>query len=65
MSLEQGTFLVRGERVSAIAMMSIGGIMDVFTIHGTTNADKFYEFVLKCFVPQLQPFNGVNPNVLS
>ena len=34
MLLEQQTFLVRGERVSAIAMMSITGIMDVFTTRG-------------------------------
>lgn len=59
---QQDTFLVRGERVSAIAFMSIKGIIDVFATHGTTNADKFYEFTLKHLVPHLQPFNGINPN---
>ena len=28
----------------------------------TTNGDSFYEFILKHLIPQLQPFNGINPN---
>ena len=59
--LEQESFLVRGERLSAIAFMSIRGIIDVFTTNGTTNGDIFYEFVLNYLIPHLQPFNGINP----
>ena len=37
--------LVRGERVSAIACMSIAGLLDVKTIIGTSDGDAFYDFV--------------------
>ena len=56
--LEQESFLVRGERVSAIAIISIRGIIDVSVTHGTT----FYDFILKYLIPHLQPFNDINSN---
>ena len=56
------TLLVRGERVSGIAIMSISGIIDVNVSKGTTNGDVFYDFVQKILLPQLQPFNGSNPH---
>ena len=53
--------LVRGERVSAIACMSINGILDVKMVTETSNGDTFYEFVQTHLIPHLMPFNGVNP----
>ena len=54
--------LVRGERVSAIACMSIAGLLDVRTITGTSDGDAFYEFVHTHLLPHLMPFNGTNPH---
>ena len=52
------SLLVRGERTSAIAMMSRRGILDVHITSGTTDGD----FAQKCIVPVLQPFNSTNPH---
>jgi len=60
--LKKHTLLVRGERVSGIAIMSMNGILDVSVSTGTTNGDIFYDFVQKFLLPQLQPFNGSNPH---
>lgn len=59
------TPLVRGNRMSAIAIISTHGLLDVqirsgTTDGGTTDGDVFYKFAEKCLLPQLQPFNGVN-----
>ena len=60
--VKQHTMLVRGERTSAIAMISIKGILDVLITSGTVNGDIFYEFARRNLIPQLQPFNGINPH---
>ena len=60
--LQKRTLLVRGERVSAIAIISVEGILDVTVHKGTTNGDKFYDFVSKILLPNLLPYNGVNHN---
>lgn len=54
--------LVRGVRVSAIACMSIAGLLDVKTITGTSDGDAFYDFVHSHLLPHLMPFNGTNPH---
>ena len=38
------TLLVRGERVSAFACISMAGLLDVKTLTGTSNGDTFYNF---------------------
>ena len=60
MRVKKQTMLVRGERFSAIAIMSVHGILDVSIHSGTTNGDIFSEFVQKCLIPQLQPYDGIN-----
>ena len=42
--IQKQSLLVRGERTSAIAMMSCEGILDVHVIKGTTNGDTFVDF---------------------
>lgn len=59
--LKKHILLVRGERVSGIAIMSMSGILDVSISKGTTNGDVFYDFTKKFLLPQLQPFDGVPP----
>ena len=54
--------LVRGTRYSAIPVMSLDGIRDVYLFEGAMNGEKFEQFVRACLVPILQPFNWVNPN---
>ena len=55
-------FLIRGERVSAIACISIAGLVDVMTVKGTTDGDTFYHFIQTHLLPHLMPFNGTNPH---
>jgi transposase len=45
--------------VSAIAMISFFGLLDVYATIGTNNNETFYEFTL---LPHLLPFNGTNPH---
>ena len=50
-----------GRRISAISAMSTRGIGDVYlTEKWYMNGDTFCDFVVKCILPILQPFNGSN-----
>ena len=40
--------------------MSVRSIEDVDTYEGSIDGDKFCDFVQRCLVPILQPFNGMN-----
>jgi len=42
-----------GERVSAIACMSVQGILDVKVVKGTSNSDTFYDFLHTHLLPYL------------
>ena len=52
--------LVRGKRYSAIPVMSLDGIHDVYVTEGTVNGEKFADFVQNCLLPVLKPFNYLN-----
>ncbi len=54
--------LVRGERVSAIAAITLDGILDYQFVHGTSNGDIFREFIERELLPHLMPFDGKNSN---
>ena len=54
--------LVRGQRLSSIAIMSTSGLLDCHVIQGTADGDIFYDFVQNNLLPHLMPFNGVNPH---
>ena len=60
--LKYNTLLIRGERVTWIAFMSANGLLDGSVAKGTTDGDTFFDFVERHLLPQLQPFNGVNPH---
>ena len=53
-------FKLRGKRFSSIAVMSQRGMEDVDTYEGTIDGDTFCDFIERCLVPILQPFNGTN-----
>ena len=44
--------------------MSQRGIEDVETHEGTINGDTFCDFIERCLVPILQPFNGTNQRAI-
>lgn len=54
------TLLVRGKRYSAIAAMSLDGIVDVHITSESVNGDTFYEFIERNLLPQMLPFDGIN-----
>ena len=54
--------LVRGIRYTAIPIVSVEGIHDVYLRQGSMNGDHFADFVQSCLLPILQPFNGLNPH---
>ena len=56
------SFVVRGERVSAIACMTMEGILDVKTHTDFSNGDIFYDFVNTHLIPHLCPFDGYSSN---
>ena len=58
--LSDHRLLVRGVRYTAIPVVSLEGIHDVYLKEGTMNGDCFIKFVRNCLLPVLQPFNGVN-----
>ena len=47
---------------TAVAIMSVRGILDVFVTSDTVNGEVFRNFTEKHLIPQLQPFNGINPH---
>ena len=53
---------MRGERISAITCISMAGVLDVMTVHGTTDGSTFYKFIQTHLLPHLMPFNGSNPH---
>lgn len=52
---------MRGTRYSAIPIMTVYGLHDVYIAEGTINGERFTEFVTNCLLSVLMPFNGVNP----
>ena len=54
--------LVRGEHISAIAAMSVEGLLEVKIVRGGVTGEIFDEFVNKQLLFHLMSFNGSNPN---
>lgn len=50
-----------GPRITAIPVICTEGIIDLSIRRGNTNEEKFLEFVNEKLVPNLQPFDGINP----
>ena len=53
--------LCRGKRYSAIPLVSVDGILDVYLAEGSVDGEKFEQFVQESLLPILMPFNGINP----
>ncbi len=52
---------IRGKHYSTIPLLSTEGIHDVYISEGSTDGDKFVNFLRNCLLPILNPFNCVNP----
>ena len=52
--------LIWGKCVSAIAVMSIQGLLECKIVHELVDGDVFYDFVHTHLIPHLQPFDGCN-----
>jgi len=52
--------LVRVTRYSALPIMSITGLHDLYLAEGTMNGDRFTHFISTCLLPVLMPYNGMN-----
>ena len=44
--------------MSAIAVMSVQGLLDCKIVHESVDGDVFYDFVHTHLIPHLQPFDG-------
>lgn len=58
-------FLARGQRVNAIAAISTTGLQALELTCNTINADVFYDFVRGSLIPQMLPFDGINPTSIA
>ena len=54
--------LVRGKHLNAIAFISCSGIIDCHIEDGSVDGDQFYLCVQKYLLPNLMPFDGINPH---
>ena len=59
---KQETLRVRGEEVSAIACITMEGVLDVKTHKETSTGDIFYDFIQSHLIPHLCPFDGFSSN---
>ena len=53
--------LIRGTRYSAIQIVSVVGVHDVYIAEGNMSGERFARFVQDSLVPILIPFNCTNP----
>lgn len=65
MTPQDHRLMVRGARYSAIPVMSLEGIHDVYLAEGSVNGEKFATFVRSCLLPILQPFDYTNPHSVA
>ena len=52
----------RGKRYTSIAVLTTNGVEDVYITESSVDGDVFLDFVRRCILPLLMPFNGTNPN---
>lgn len=55
------TLKLSGKRYSVIAAISKDGVEDIYIQEGNVNGAVFLDFIRRCLIPVLMPFNGHNP----
>ena len=53
---------LRGKRYSAIRILSTEGIKDMYIAEGSVDGETFLDFIRRCLIPVLVPFDGLSPN---
>jgi len=53
---------VRGKHYTSIAVLTTNGVEDVYITESSVDGDVFLDFIRRCILPLLMPFNGINPN---
>ena len=56
------TLMLRGKHYSAVAVLSNERVEDVYITDKHVNGELFLEFIRRCMLPILMPFDGRNPN---
>ncbi len=52
---------LQGERINAIAAIATSGLVALELTTSTINGDNFYDFARGSLIPNMLPFDGVNP----
>ena len=52
---------IYGQRISAIGVMTTRGIEDFYMVEGSVNGDIFLNFIQRCLLSVMLPFDGDNP----
>ena len=55
---------LNGKRFSVITVMSMNGIEDIYIHEGNVSSAVFTDFVGRCLIPIVMPYNGQNPNCI-
>ena len=58
-------WLHRGTRISAIAAMTITGVLAVELMKDSVNGDRFFDYVRGSLIPEMLPFDGRNPKSIA
>ena len=53
---------VRGKRISTIAALSTNGIIATDFLQCTCSGEEYFDFLRGDLIPQMLPFDGLNPN---
>ena len=53
-------FMIRGQRISSIAAISIEGLLALETTSNSVNGDMFFDFSRATLIPEMLPFDGSN-----
>ena len=53
---------VRGKRISTIAALSANGIIATDFLQCTCSGEEYFDFLRGNLIPQMLPFDGLNPN---
>ena len=55
------TLKLRGKRYSAVGILTTDGVEDVYLAEGGVYGEIFLDFIRRCLIPVLVPFDGVSP----
>ena len=53
--------LVRGQRITAVAALTVDGIIALKCTMNSVDANVFYDFVRSHLIPNMHPYDGVAP----